>query len=67
MDVCNVSVTLLVAMLLHLCSCGDAGSYYTTRFMVEIEGGLKTADKVAGAHGMKNLGPVSIIAIYLLR
>ena len=59
MSVCTV---LAVALLLQLCSCieeGD-GSYYTTRFMVEVEGGHKMADKLGQTHGMRNLGPVSI-------
>ena len=59
MAVCTMFSALLVAMLLHLCKCVDDGSYYTTRFMIEVEGGYMTANKVAGAHGMMNLGGVS--------
>ena len=61
MAVCSVFSALLVAMLLQICNCGDDGSYYTTRFMVEVEGGQKMADKVAHTHGMMKLGSVSIL------
>ena len=60
MAVCTVLSALLAATLLHLCTCGDDGSYYTTRFMVEVRGGHKMAEQVAHAHGMMNLGSVSI-------
>ena len=62
MAVCDVFYALLVVTLLQLCNCGNDGSYYTTRFMVEVGGGHKMADKVAHAHGMKNLGEVSLLA-----
>ena len=61
MAVCSVLSALLVTMLLQICNCGDDGSYYTNRFMVEVEGGHKMADKVAHTHGMMNLGSVSIL------
>ena len=62
MSVCTVFV---VALLLQLCSCIDEGdgSYYTTRFMVEVEGGHKMADKLGQTHGMRTLGRVSIMHV----
>ena len=62
MAVWAVLSALLVVTLLQLCNCGDDGSYYTTRFMVEVEGGHKMADKVAHVHGLMNLGAVSLLA-----
>ena len=62
MAVCAVLSAILVVTLLQLCNCGDDGSYYTTRFMVEVGGGYKMADKVARVHGLKHLGEVSLLA-----
>ena len=66
MAVWTVFSAVLVVTLLHICNCGDDGSYYTTRFMVEVEGGHKMADKLARAHGMMNLGSVSVHLLRLI-
>ena len=48
---------LLLSMALQLCHCKE--KYYVTRFMVQVNGDRKMADKVARAHGMRNMGQVN--------
>ena len=62
MTVCTVLSALLVAMLLQFCNSSEEHrAYYTTKFMVQIDGNHKMADKLARVHGMKNMGSVSYV------
>lgn len=54
-----VSVLLLCTSF-HLChSRKENGVYYTNRFMVQVDGNQLMAKKLAKAHGMRMMGPVS--------
>ena len=57
-----VFTVLWVAAMLQLCNCILEGNdnFYTTRFMVEVEGGRRAAETLAHTLGVKNLGPVSV-------
>lgn len=52
-------LVLLLSMALQLCHSKEKGAYYVTRFMVQVDGDRKMADKVARAHGMRNMGQVN--------
>lgn len=53
---------LLLSMALQLCHCKEVKrAYYVTSFMVQVDGDRKTADQLARAYGMRNMGQVNEI------